>query len=151
MTGTGTFTSLGGASKTTVLAEEEDKIRIEFTANANVKRGMLVKLTAAGQVTPWAAADLQHLCIGYCDSDQLATALVTVVMRAYSIIYGLSTAAANAGIGKQTAYDSADADATFGAIGYNNWAAATDVTDTVGWIIDPATAANQLMRIAIKD
>lgn len=152
MTGSGTLTSLGGASKTTVLAEEEFKVRVEFTVNATINKGQLAKLNAAGQVLPWTAADLQHTCIGYADSTEAAGALVTIVTRAYAILYAISTGATNAGIGMQTGYDSADAETSLnGAIGFNEWGAAADVTNTVGWIIDPATAANQLMRVLVKD
>lgn len=151
MTGTGTLFSLGNPSKSTVLAEEEFKIRVEFTTAADVKRGQLVKLTAAGLITPWAKTDLQHLCIGYCDADILSGALATVVTRGYAIIYALSAGAVNAGMGTYNSYDTTDADTTFGAKGYNVWGVATDVTDCVGWILDQATLANQLMRVLVKD
>lgn len=151
MTGSGTLTSLGGVSKTTVLAEEEDKIRVEFTTAAIVKKGQPVKLTAAGLVTPWAKTDLQHLNIGYCDSDQASGALVTIVCRGFAIIYGISAAAANAGPATYNGYDSADADLQVGAIGYSIYGVATDVTDCVAWILDQVGAANNLMRVLIKD
>lgn len=151
MTGTGTLTSLGGVSKTTVLAEEPDKIRIEFTTAADVKRGQFVKLTAAGLVTPWVKADLQHLCLGYCDADVLSGGAVTVVTRAYAVHFGITAGAASAGPATTNGYDSADADTTIGAKGYMIWGAATDVTDAVGWIIDQAAAANALIRVLVKD
>lgn len=152
MTGSGTLTSLGGVSKTTVLAEEEMKIRVEFTTAAIVKKGQPVKLTAAGLVTPWAKTDLQHLCIGYCDSDQASGSLVTVVTRGYAIIYGISAAAANAGPATYNGYDSTNPDTNeVGAIGYSQYGAATDVTDCIAWILDQASAANFLMRVLIKD
>lgn len=151
MTGTGTLTSLGNPTKSTVLAEEEFKIRVEFLTAADVKKGQLVKLTNAGLVTPWAKTDLQHTCIGYCDGDISSGGLVTVVTRGYALIYALSAAAANAGMATYNSYDTADADTTFGAKGYNVWGVATDVTDCVGWILDQASAANQLMRVLVKD
>lgn len=151
MTGTGTLTSLGGVSKTTLLAEEPDKIRVEFTTAADVKKGQFVKLTAAGLVTPWVKADLQHLCLGYCDADVSSGAVVTVVCRGYAIHFGISAGAASAGPATTNGYDSADADTSIGAKGYMIWGAATDVTDAVGWIIDQVTVANALMRVIVKD
>lgn len=155
MTGSGTLTSLGLLSKSTVLAEEEDKIRIEFTTAAIVKKGQPVKLVAGtGFVTPWAKTDLQHLCIGYCDSDQASGALVTVVCRGFAIIYGISAAAANAGPATYNGYDSTDGATNTdysGLIGYSIYGAATDVTDCIAWILDPVAAANALMRVLVKD
>lgn len=151
MTGTGTLTSLGGVSKTTLLAEEPDKLRIEFTTAADVKKGQFVKLTNAGLVTPWVKADLQHLCLGYCDADVLSGGVVTVVTRGYAVHFGITAGAANCGPATTNGYDSADADTTVGAKGYMIWGVATDVTDAVGWIIDQAAGANALIRVIIKD
>lgn len=152
MTGTGTLTSFGTSTKSVVLAEEEDKIRIEFTTAAIVKKGQPVKLTATGTITPWAKTDLQHLCVGYCDADAASGALVTVVCRGYAIIFGISAAAVVCGPGTYNGYDSTNADTNqYSAIGYSIYGAATDVTDAIAWVIDPASAANQLMRVLIKN
>lgn len=151
MTGSGTLTSLGGVSKTTFLATEEDKIAIEFTTAAAVKMGQPVKLTNAGLVTPWAKTDLQHLCLGFCAMDAASGGLVTVYLRAFAVIYAISAGAANCGPATYNGYDSTDADTSVGAIGYSQYGAATDVTDAIGWILDQAAGANALMRVALKD
>jgi hypothetical protein len=151
MTGTGTLTSLGNVSKNTLLAEEEHKIRVEFTTAAQVYKGQLVKLTAAGLVTPWAKTDLQHLAIGYADSDQASGALVTIVCRGYAMLFGIVAGATNAGPATVNGYDTADTDTYQGGVGYSIWGAATDVTDCVGWILDQVAAANALVRVLVKD
>lgn len=151
MTGSGTLTSLGGNSKTTLLAEEEDKIRLEFTTAAIVHKGQLVKLTAAGLVTPWAKTDLQHLAIGYADAETASGALVTIVCRGYGLLFGIVAGATNAGPGTVNGYDTSDTDTYQGGVGYNIWGVATDVTDCVGWILDQAAAANALVRVLVKN
>lgn len=153
----GTLTSLGNYSKTTFLAEEPRKISLEFTCAADVKKGQPVKLTATGQVTPWAIADLQHLCIGVCLSSQLSGELVTVITRGYVVIFALANAASQvAGISTYKGYDtthntSNNTDMPNPTFGYSLWGAPTDVTDMIGWALDAGTAQYDMIRVLIKD
>lgn len=151
ITGSGTLVSLGGVSKSIVLAEEEDKLRVQFTTAAQVYKGQPVKLTNTGTITPWLTSDAEHLCIGYCDADTAAAALVTIVCRGYALHFGIVAGAVNPGIATPNGYDSTDTDTYQGAIGYTIWQAGTTQANTLGWIIDVASAEYNLVRVIIKD
>jgi hypothetical protein len=151
MTGTGTFTTVGNPTKTTILQSERSKLSIEFVASGAIKKGQLVKLTTDGKVIVWAKADLQHLCLGIALSDQLDGELITISTRAYAMIWGMADGVTNTGPGTVNGYNTANAALDGGAKGYNRWGAATDVTDAVGWIIDQGAAQYNLMRVLIKD
>lgn len=144
----GTLTSLGSNSKTTFLATEEDKITIEFTTAAVVKKGQPVKLTPAGLVTPWATTDGVASLIGYVYADAASGDLVTVWSKGFIILYGLSNAIQNAG---PVAYTSYDSTTDIGSIGYSKYAAATDPLTINGWSLDAATAAGQLIRVLLMN
>jgi len=145
------FTTLGLNTKTTFLHTENHKTTVEFTASAVIQPGQLVKLDAAGTISPWAATDLQHTCIGFAYNGAKAVGdLCTVWTRGYAIILGLSNAAQAAGPTTFASYDTTNATPD-GNKGYNKYKVATDVTDCIGWMLDQATAANQLVRVLIKD
>lgn len=147
------FTLLGKASKTTFLMDEEYKIAFECTASGAMFKGQPVKLTTAGKVSAWASTDLQHLLFGFLTNDCADGDLVTVITRGFAMIFAIANAASqNAGIGTYKGYDTTH-NATDGAIttGYSLWGAATDVTDTVGWILDQSTAQYALIRVLLKD
>lgn len=152
MTGTGTLTSLGNPSKSTILDYEEDKISIEFTASGAINKGQPVKLTNAGKVILWAKTDLQHLCLGIALSTQADGELISVVTRGYAIVYGISAGAANAGPATYNGYDTTNANTYDGVSkGFSIYGVATDATDAIAWIVDPAAAQYSLMRVLIKD
>lgn len=153
MTGTGTFTSLGNPSKTTILQYEEEKLAVEFTASGAIRKGVPVKLVAAtGKVIEWAKTDLQHLCIGIALSTQADGDLITIVTRGYAMVWGIAAAGTtNAGPATYNGYDTTNADTDKGLLGYSKYGAATDSTDAIAWILDPASGVGQLMRVVIKD
>jgi len=152
MTGSGTFVTLANPAKTVILQYEEDKLSIEFTANGAILKGQPVKLGIDGRVTLWAKADLQHLFLGIALSDCADGGLVTIATRGYALIWGISAGAANAGPATYNGYDTTHANTYDGVNkGFSIYGAATDVTDAIGWIMDPAAAQYALMRVIIKD
>lgn len=152
MTGSGTFTSLGNPSKTTILQYEEEKLSVEFTASGAIRKGVPVKLTNAGKVVEWAKTDLQHLCLGIALSTQADGELITIATRGYAMVWGISAGAANCGPATYNGYDSSNINTNDSYnTGFSIYGVATDVTDAIAWIIDSAAAAYALMRVVIKD
>jgi len=143
------FTTLGTNSKTTILSMESHKLAIEFEAAAAVKKGQLVKLDTTGKVTPWAKADLQHTIIGMCHDDAAIGELVTVHTRGYALIYGISNAIQNAGLATFESFDTSNA--VNGVTGYSKFSISAVADQDMGWALDAATAANQLIRVLIRD
>lgn len=153
----GTLTSLGNASKTTYLMVEPKKIALEFTTGGALKKGQPVKLSTTGTIVAWAQADLQHLLIGYCMADAASGDLTTIYTRGFGVIYALCNAGTqNAGIGTYKGYDTThntgnNTDQPATVLGYSLWGAATDVTDTVGWMLDAGVAQYDLIRVLLKN
>lgn len=148
--GSGTFTSLGGKSKTTFLATEEEKISIEFVAKVALKKGQPVKLDAAtGQVDLWATADGRNKLIGYVISDVAATGVVTVWTRGFALIYALAPGAQNAGPATCSGYDSSTS--IGGATGYSIYTLSSTDTAINAWVLDVAAGATELIRVLLMD
>lgn len=136
---------LGDSVQSRILKTESHKLHHEFTVKAanSVRQGMLVKLHTDGTVEPVDAADTNNLAIGYCLQDAAAGEYVTVVCRGYAIIFAESQGALNAG---PVEYDD------FGSGSYDlpEFIAATDTTDYVGWAIDSASGANEIIRVLVN-
>lgn len=146
------FTALGDNTKTTFLHTEAHKTTVEFICSAAVNAGQPVKLGTNGQIAPMGASDLQHLCIGIAYNTAAIGGYATVWTRGFAITYGLSNAIQGAGGVAWAAYDTTNAPTgNPGTLGYNKYKAMTDATDMIGWQLDNATAANQLVRILHKD
>ena len=147
----GTLTSLGKNSKTTYLVADPGRPYIEFTAAATIKNGQPVKLANDGRVTPWAKTDALSLLIGHAYTQNLesvaADETVTIITRASAVIYGMSSAALNAGPITWSSYDSSTED-DGGNIGYNVYEAAGANT-AMGWLLDQTTGANEVARILL--
>lgn len=145
----GSLTTLGGKTKTTFLHSENHKTTFEATAAAALKKGQPVKLDADGKVSAWAKTDLLYKCVGYCYGDVASGEVVTIWSRGYAIIYGLSTAALDAGPVAFEAYNSAtDID---GATGYSEYANSATAAENNGWALDQADADNELVRVLLMD
>lgn len=139
------LTAIGDSSQTRILKHESHKLHHEFTVKTGeaVRIGMLVKLHTDGTVEPVDAADTQNLAIGYCMQDAEADEYVTVAMRGYSILFAESQGALAAG---PVEYD----DFGTGNEDLPEFIAAADNTDTVGWNIDQAAGANEIIRIIVR-
>ena len=138
------ITAMGDKSKTVFLkGVESHKIHHEFevAVGAAVKVAQPVKLNADGLVVPAAAGDGDAI-IGYSIHDGAAGELVTVAMRAFVIVYAMTSAAVNAGPVKYEGVSTEDADYML----YTN----VGTGSAVGWALDKATVADELIRVALK-
>lgn len=138
------MTKLGGKSKTIFLkGPEAHKLHNEFEVKtAKVSVSQPVVLNADGTVSPAAAAAKKNTIIGYSIHNGQPGELVTVAMVGFTMIYAMNTAALNAGPVKVGAMSNVDPD-------YLTVSTATDATDQVGWAIDAATAANDIVRVVL--
>jgi hypothetical protein len=146
--------TLGKTSKTTILAIEDGKISLEFEVNAavEVKTGMPVKLVADGKITPWAKADSRDLLIGHAYQDGEAGDLVTVFMRSHMVMYALSSEAISCATPvTQTDWEDTtlvDGGEYDGQSGYNR-VEQTGADSPIGWALDQAVGADELIKVAV--
>lgn len=145
----GSFTTFGSPSKTIVLATEEDKIAIEFAAAAAIKEGQPVKLDATGKVAIWAKADGRSSLLGFALMDAASGALVTIETRGYALLYGISAAAQASGLATINGYDTTTD--VGGTKGYNTIGITATDTEMIGWALDVAAGAGQLIRFLVRD
>lgn len=146
----GTLTSLGKPTKTTFLATEPDKITAELTALVQVYKGNAIKLDpTTGSAALWAVADGRDKLFGYCSGDAAAGTLVTVFTRAFAVVYGISSAAIQAGPVAPQGYDNTTP--ISGVTGYDTWANSSTEQQITGWTTTPAAAADDLIIIYLMD
>lgn len=141
------LTVLGENPKTIFLKGiENHKLHHEFAVETgnSVKKGQPVKLTATGTVVPAAADEPVENIIGHSIHNGAADELITVGMKAMGIVWASPNAAVDAGPVKYAGLNSTDSD-------YNAYAAvgAGAATLLYGWALDQATAADDLIRVAI--
>jgi len=72
------FATTGGASAATYTYASD---------NNRIYKGQPVKLTTSGKIEPYAAGDIPGKLIGYAEQDGFGGDLVTVMMKAFAIIY----------------------------------------------------------------
>lgn len=154
------FTTIGGNTKTIFLLENKAALYVEFTVNADVKKGQPVKLVAAsGQITPAASDDYPSLIIGYALFDALATTTCTVITKGLTMVYGVANAIQSAGPVTYKGYDTTHNTSTneySGLFGYGLYGASTVeaagvVTTAHGWALDASVAQYDLIRILLKN
>lgn len=141
----GNITSVGEPSKTLFLKQENHKLHHEFeVAAANtIKRGNLITLNTDGEAVLAADGAKATAVIGYSIHDANAGELITVVMKAHTIIFAKPNGILNAG---PVAYDGTNDEDT----SYNSFdAPAVELDDVVGWAIDKAAAADDTIRVAL--
>lgn len=135
----------GPVGKTIYLkGAEAHKLHQAFTVatGAEVRNGQPVKLDEDGEVMPAASEELRENIIGYSIHDGKEGERVTIVVKAFAIIYCKSLDAFNAGkvsYGGQNTTDPV----------YMNVASSDIVGTYIGWAIDKATAANQVVRVMV--
>lgn len=138
------ITQMGGVSETLFLKQENHKLHHEFevAADQTIGRGNLVTLNALGEVVLAADGALARNVIGYSIHDGAAGEMVTVVMKAHTIVFAKPNLALDAGA---VAYDGTNDEDNR----YNSFDAATAAEDVVGWAIDQSTGADEKIRVAL--
>ena len=141
------LTVMGDQTKTIFLkGVEAHKLHHEFTVgsgNTVIKKGQPVVLNNDGTVKPAVAGEKGFKVIGISLHNGKAGELVTIAMKAYGVLYAMPKAALVAGPVKYDGLNTTDAD-------YTSYAAASaDGSDLVGWALDQADGADDLIRVAI--
>lgn len=141
-----TMQLLGDKTKTVFLKGiESHKLHHEFqvATGQSVKVGQPVVLNATGEVSQAADNAKAGTIIGYSIHNGAAGEFVTVGMKAMAIVWASPNAALSAGPVKYEGMNDEDAL-------YNSFVAASaDHSDLVGWALEDATAADELIRVAI--
>lgn len=150
----GYISTLGKNTKNIIFKSEEHKLTEEFTvASGNsVKIGQPIKLNNAGEVLPWATADGDALLIGFAISDQAAGELVTVWVRGFLVAKAITAGALNCGPVTYSSYDSStDIDGTTGYMVVGAASVSSGVAaGMIGWCLDEADGANDVVRVLLK-
>jgi hypothetical protein len=127
---------------------------LEFEATEAIKPGQPVKLNAAGTIAKWVKTDALNLLIGYAYNEATTSGdLITVFMRGYAMIYGMSQAACDAGVGCEFAYNTANAidgginEDQDGLKGYSAFDNPGGGDIAHAWILDQAAGAQELIRV----
>lgn len=139
--------TLGNQTITIELHSENHKTGIELEAAAAIKKGQPIKLTSVGKATPWAKADLQHTFIGHARWDAAIGDMVTIASRGYAILHGISNAAVTCG---PITYEGLQASGQYTGIAKYG-SASVDATNCIGWALDDAAGAGELIRVLMKD
>lgn len=140
------FTQFGDKTQTVFLKGiENHKLHQEFEVKAagKVQKGQPVVLQADGTIDAAGATADAHTIIGIAIHNGGPGELVTVGMKAYTIVYASPTQATTAG---PVAYNGLNSAHDGLYLDYANTATAGKV---VGWSLDPTTAADEIVRIAL--
>lgn len=136
----------GADTKTKILKSESHKLFQEFevVAGTNLKKGQPVTLETAGTIDQAVTGTARHAVIGFAVQDALAGELVTVMMKAFAIVF----------------MESATASLTAGPVkihanGYNGTTGYTEVDDDtvtdaniIGWSLDEGNDGD-VIRVAL--
>lgn len=138
---------VGEDSSTLILKSESHKLFQEFEVETAVavKKGQMVYITGDGQVSPALIGTTTQQIIGISMHDGLAGELVTVMMKAYAIVFmECETAALVAGpvrVGTASPFNA--------TTGYNLIDdLSVDHADMIGWAIEGGDAGD-LVRVAL--
>lgn len=142
------FTQFGDKTRTIFLKGiENHKLHQEFevAAGQTIKKGQPIILNANGTVQAAGATPDAHTVIGYSIHNGAAGELVTVGMKAFTIVYASNTGALDAGpVAYAGTMNSNVADGI-----YCNYTNTTTAGKVIGWCLDQATGANDTVRIAL--
>tara|TARA_R110002126_G_C10371671_1_gene493460 strand:- start:307 stop:735 length:429 start_codon:yes stop_codon:yes gene_type:complete len=139
--------TLGSITKTTFLNEVENhKLHLEFEVETgqSVEQGQPLVLTATGTVQAAGAGASKHLVIGYSLHQSAAGELCTVGMRAYAVTFSEAETAVAAGPVKYAGFNATTV--------YNKYEDdAVTAADAIGWSLDAAASAGDIIRVALMD
>ena len=137
----------GADTSTKFLKSESHKLFQEFevVAGTDIKRGQPVVLETVGTVDEAISSTARHAVLGIAMQDADAGELVTVMMKAFVIVFMESaTAALDAG------------PVHIHANGYNATTGYTEVDDAsvtdatmIGWCLDGPAADGDIVRVAV--
>lgn len=113
----------------------------DVAVGATVKNGQPVKLTVDGEATPAEADEPAINIVGYSIHDGKAGERITIAMKAYAVIYAKANAAVAVG---PVAYDGLNTTDDI----YNSVKVGVQAT-LIGWALDKATAAGDIVRVAV--
>lgn len=132
--------------RTLILKHESHKLHHEFEVGADgIKRGQPAVLNADGTISAAAAGAAGNTVVGYSVHNAAEGELATLVMRPFLIVFAQVNQATDAGPVAYGGQSNDDDDyANFTAI-----AAAGDMGPQVGFALDPATAAGDMIRVAL--
>lgn len=128
-------------------AVEAHKLHVEFVAGGKIGIGQQVKLSDTETVVAASANELAANIIGVSIHDAESGELVTVAVKAYTTVIGVSSGAINPGPVETAAYDTTLGRPAFVA------AASPDpgvtIDNTCGWSIDKAEGSGELIRVML--
>lgn len=138
------LTQFGEVTRTLILKHESHKLHHEFEASEAIKKGQPVVLNSDGTVKPAGTAAAANTVVGYSmHTAREAGDLVTIMMKPFLIVFAQPNAALVAGPVAYDGQNTAEPDfASFAAV-------AAGAATAVGFALDEATAANDVIRVAL--
>ncbi len=123
---------------------EAHKLHHEFTVDTGVeiRKGQPVVLTSDGEVTPAASGASAYKIVGYSVHNGKAGELVTITMKPFMMVYAKPNAALVAGPVAYGGQNTAEPE-------YASFTVAADGDTQVGFALDEAVAANDIIRVAL--
>jgi hypothetical protein len=125
---------------------EAHKLHLEFGLQGDVFKGQLVKMYTDGKVTALADGDAEYLCVGISIHDNGSpydSDYGVMAVRGYTVIMAQASAALNAGPVESGGFDEATSRQIV--------TTASDAGHTIGWALDVAGDAGDIIRVLIKD
>lgn len=142
------LTKFGDVTETLFLKGfEAHKLHHEFSVATGVgalavRKAMPVKLNDAGEVVPATAAEPHNNIIGYSIHNGNPGELVTIALKAYGIVYCKPNAAVIAGPVQYAGQNTLEPE-------YPAVVAAANAANLMGWALDEAEGANDMIRLAL--
>ena len=137
------LTQFGEPTKRTlILKHESHKLHHEFEVAADLRRGQPAVLNEDGTISPAAAGAAANTVVGYSVHNAAAGELATLVMKPFLIVFAQVNQATVAGPVAYGGQSNDDAD-------YANFTAAVDATTQIGFALDQALAAGDMIRVAL--
>ncbi len=137
--------SYGETTKTICLKSQSHKLAHAFDVadGSTVRAFQPVKLNTTGEIVPADSGELARNIIGYAMQNGDAGDVVTVIMKAYLIVFAKPKAAVATGPVAFNGTNTQEAQYMSVTTG------AADTEDITGWALDPASAANEEIRVAL--
>lgn len=136
--------SLGTQTPEVIVHKSEShKLHQEFDNTVVISKGQLVKLDSTGKVVPIAADDDENVAIGYSIENSPANDKCTIATRGYGILKAQAQAALSPGPVQMKAFDTVTK--------LNQFATSSGQNKAIGWSLDAAASAGDIILVLIKD